>query len=463
VKSMNRRRFLELAGAFTFAGAFSVRANVQTFRPPNFVFVLADDFGWSQLGCYGSSYYESPNIDRLAMQGMRFTDAYAACPVCSPTRASIMTGKYPARLHVTDFIDGGLPPKNSPIAHPDWQKHLPLEETTIAEALKQEGYRTASFGKWHLSQEKMPPKSLPFNPDKQGFDEHFVTYKPSGEMRQEWQSPENDGHNVELITKKSLQFMEDNKDTPFFLYISHNTIHEPLVERQATIEKYRNKPGAELEINNPIIGAMIERLDKSVGSLMTKLDELDLTNNTVFIFYSDNGGLEKDADQTPLRSGKANLYEGGIRVPLIVRWPGHIKPGSLNNSLVSTIDMFPTLLDMAGSDKKYKNIDGISIVPALTNKSILKRDAIYWHYPHFHSDGTGPSGAVRMGGYKLIEWYEPTLLDREKQVELYDLERDLSESHDLAGEMPEKVRELRSMLISWRKSVGAQMPIVKSE
>jgi arylsulfatase A len=463
MKSMNRRRFLEFTGAFAFASAFPAKVDAQTSRPPNFVFVLADDLGWSQLGCYGSSYYESPNIDRLATQGMTFTDAYAACPVCSPTRASIMTGKYPARLHLTDFIDGGNPPKNSPLAHPDWRKHLPLEEITIAEALKQEGYRTAFFGKWHLSEEKMPPRSLPLNPDKQGFDEHFVTYKPSGSMKQEWQTPENDGHNVELITRKSLKFMEDHRDSPFFLYVSHNTIHEPLMEREATIEKYRNKPGAELHENNPIIGAMIERLDQSVGTLMAELDELDLADNTVFIFYSDNGGLESDADQMPLRSGKANLYEGGIRVPLIVRRPGHVQPGTLNHSLVSSIDMFPTLLEMAGSDNKYDDIDGISIMPTLTKKSTLKRDAVYWHYPHFHSAGSGPSGAVRMGRFKLIEWYEPTLMGREKQVELFDLEEDLSETRDLAEEMPEKTKELRNMLITWRKSVGAQMPTVIRE
>ena len=460
MKSMNRRRFLELAGTLALSSAIPAKANAQTSRPPNFVFVLADDLGWRQLGCYGSSYYESPNIDRLAKQGMRFTDAYAACPVCSPTRASIMTGKYPARLHLTDFIKGGSPPKDSPLAHPVWQKHLPLEETTIAEALKREGYKTASFGKWHLSQDKMPPKSLPFNPDKQGFDEHFVTYKPSGDMKQDWQTPEDDGHNVELITRKSLAFMENHRDAPFFLYVSHNTIHDPLIERQAAIERYRNKAGSESAENNPIIGAMIERLDQSVGRLMAKLDELDLADNTVFIFFSDNGGLEKDALQTPLRSGKANLYEGGIRVPLVVRWPGHIQAGTLNDSLVSSVDMLPTILEMAGSDKRYDDIDGISIVPTLTQGSALKHDAIYWHYPHYHKAGTGPSGAVRLGKYKLIEWYEPTLLGLEKQVELYDLEEDLGETRDLADEMPEKTEELRNRLIAWRESVGAQMPTV---
>ena len=463
MKSMNRRKFLELAGIFSFASALPARPETEAVRPPNIVFVLADGLGWAQLGCYRSSYYETPNIDRLAMQGMRFTDAYAACPVCSPTRASIMTGKYPARIRLTDYIPGSNPPKGSRLAYPDWQKYLPLEEITIAEALQQEGYRTASFGKWHLSQEKVPPQSLPFNPDKQGYDEHVVTYKPLGYAQGEWQTPEDDGHNVELITQKSLKFIEDNSDASFFLFVSHNTIHNPLMERKATIEKYRNKMGTELNENNPIIGAMIERLDQSVGRLLDKLDELSLTDNTVFVFYSDHGGLESDAAQTPLRSGKANLYEGGIRVPLIVRWPVRVQPGMLNHNLVSSIDMFPTLLEMAGSDKQYDKIDGISIMPALTKNSTLGRDALYWHYPHYHGDGTGPSGAVRLGKYKLIEWYEPMLLGGEKNVELYDLENDLSESQDLANEMPEKARELRNMLIAWRKSVGAQMPTVIRE
>ena len=292
---------------------------------PNIVFILTDDQGWTQLGCYGSKYYETPNIDRLAKKGMRFTNAYAAAPVCSPTRASIMTGKYPARLHLTDFIKGGKPPAGSKLQHPQWSKYLPLEETTIAEALKQDGYTTGFFGKWHLSQDKMPPKSLPYNPDKQGFDESFITYKPSPSMAQEWQTPENDGHNVEIITKKSLKFIEEHQHQPFFLCVSHNTIHNPLMEKKSLISKYKKKAGAELKENNPIIAAMLETLDNSVGKLMQKLDDLNLSENTIVLFFSDNGGLEKEADQTPLRSGKASLYEGGIRVPLIIRWKGKIE------------------------------------------------------------------------------------------------------------------------------------------
>ena len=262
-------------------------------RRPNIVFILADDLGWSQVGCYGSSFYETPNIDRLAREGMRFTDAYAACPVCSPTRASIMTGKYPARLGLTDFIAGGNYPRER-LKQVEWQKYLPLEEVTIAEVVKGAGYATGSFGKWHLSIAKQPPESLPFNPDKQGFDESMVTYKPSSSH-----NPEEDAHNVEAITQKSLEFLERNKGGRFFLYVPHNTIHAPLLGRKRLVEKYKDKKGANLPENNPVIAAMIEELDDSVGRLLAKLDELRIADKTVVVFFSDNGGLERSVKQTP--------------------------------------------------------------------------------------------------------------------------------------------------------------------
>jgi uncharacterized sulfatase len=455
---IGRRDFLRLACAS--AGALFLGANCSAEKnKPNIVLILADDQGWKQVGCYGSDYYETPNIDKLATQGMLFTDAYAACPVCSPTRASIMTGKYPARLHLTDFIAGGNPPENSRLLHPDWTKYLPLDEITIAEALKKEGYVTASFGKWHLSKEKMPPQSLPYNPDKQGFDESFVTYKPSRGMAQEWQTPENDGHNVEIITQKSLAFMEENKDKPFFLYIPHNTIHTPLIEKEKLIAKYEAKSGAGKDENNPVIAAMTETLDNSVGRIMDKLDELDLAKNTLLIYFSDNGGLERAADQTPLRSGKASLYEGGIRVPFIVRWPGRIKPGSVSHELMTSVDFFPTLLDVVNAGQSYANIDGTSLVPVWTESGSLDRDAIYWHYPHYHGSGEAPCGAIRKGKYKLVEWYIPTIWNLDGQIELFDLENDLDESDNLAEKMPDKAAELRKQLHQWRERVGAQMPV----
>jgi len=460
---MNRRQLLKSiaigAGALGLGrfsalrpalGARAAKSDIKA--RPNFLFILADDLGWSQVGCYGSNFYETPNIDRLAREGMRFTDAYAACPVCSPTRASIMTGKYPARLHLTDFIAGGSFPYEK-YNQPEWQKYLPLEEITIAEVLKTAGYATASFGKWHLSIDKMPPKSLPFNPDKQGFDEYFVTYKPSSKT-----DPESDAHNVEAITQKSLEFIERRKDESFFLYVSHNTIHAPVMGKKKLVQKYKNKPGSDLPQNNPVIGAMIEELDNSTGRLLKKLDELKIADKTVVVFFGDNGGLEKDAKQTPLRSGKANLYEGGIREPLIIRWPGVVKPDSTSSDPVISVDFFPTFLEIAGlEDQMKKPIDGVSLVPALNRSGTLNRRAVYWHYPHYHSSSIGPCGAVRAGDYKLIEWFDESICGPGNEFELYNLKDDIGEQNNLAKKIPKRVEKLKKMLSNWRSEVNAQI------
>jgi len=459
---MNRREFIKSAclSATRLAWPGSAFANKDsTLRvparrgpKPNFLFILADDLGWAQVGCYGSDFYKTPNIDRLASEGMKFTDAYAACPVCSPTRASIMTGKYPARLHLTDFIPGGAFPYEK-LKQPDWQKYLPLEELTIAEVLKVAGYSTASFGKWHLSTAKKPPESEPYDPDKQGFDQTLITEKPSPN-----QDPEKDAHNVELLTQKSLEFLERNKDDEFFLYVAHNTIHDPIMGKKKLVEKYKAKPSSDLPQNNPILGAMIEELDDSVGRLLRKLDELKIADKTVVIFFSDNGGLEKDAKQTPLRSGKANLYEGGIRVPLIIRWPGVTRPDSICSEPVISVDFFPTILEIIGLENKArKPIDGVSIVPLLTQSRSLNRKAIYWHYPHYHSANIGPCGAVRAGAYKLIEWFDESICGLGNRFELYNLKEDIGEQNNLAKKMPEKTEELIKMLQDWRNQVSAQM------
>ncbi len=458
---MNRREFIRTIGfgaaALALPGCSAgtsgfPKAGKDINPKPNVLFILADDLGWSQISCYGSSFYETPNIDRLAGEGMKFTDAYAACPVCSPTRASIMTGKYPARLHLTDFIAGGNYP-NEKYKQPEWQKYLPLEEITIAEVLKTAGYTTASFGKWHLSIAKKPPESERFNPDKQGFDESIITYKPRGN-----QDPEKDAHNVEMITEKSLEFLEKNKDRPFFLYVPHNTIHSPVMGKKKLIEKYRSKPGSELPENNPVLGAMIEDLDNSVGKLLRKLDELKIADRTIVIFFSDNGGLERAAKQTPLRSGKANLYEGGIREALVVRWPGVTKPGSVCSEPVISVDFFPTFLEILGLENKAKKtIDGVSLVPLLAQSGSLNREAIYWHYPHYHSSSIGPCGAVRKGDYKLIEWFDETICGAGNRFELYNLKKDIAEQNNLTKEMPEKTKELKQMLENWRNRVNAQM------
>ena len=416
----------------------------------NFVFLLADDLGWNQVGYHGTSFYETPHIDRLAKDGMSFTDAYAACPVCSPTRASIMTGKYPARLHLTDFIAGN-PYPFAKLKQPEWIKYLPLEEITIAEVFKKEGYVTGCFGKWHLSTDKNYKPGRPFDPDSQGFDEILTTVKPKSSA-----DPDQDAHHVKAITEHSLAFLDKNKNKPFFLYIPHHVVHTPLLENKELIAKYQAKKDSDLPENNPTMGAMIETLDKGIGQVLQKIDDLNLTDNTVVIFFSDNGGLESKQDQKPLRGGKAMVYEGGIRVPLVVRWPGVVKEGSVCREPVTSTDFFPTMMEIAGLKCDIPNIDGKSILPLLKQSKGFSRGALYWHYPHYHTSGKAPSGAVRKGDYKLIEWYEDSILGGDNPYSLFHIAEDISEEDDLAKKMPEKTTELATDLRKWRSRVGAQ-------
>ena len=422
---------------------------------PNIVFILADDLGYSQIQCNGNDYYQTPNIDKIASEGMRFTSAYTAAAICSPTRASIMTGKYPAKLHLTNFIPGSS--KKYPLKIPDWQKYLPLEEITIAENAKKAGYVTAIFGKWHLSSHKKAPESLDYNPDKQGFDEHFITFKPGVDKTRLWQTPELDGHNVDTITKLSLNFIKRNKNRPFLLIVSHNTIHDPLMEHEETISKYSDPDDIIREENHPVIAAMVDRLDKSVGRLLDQLDNAGLTDNTIVIFYSDNGGLDKYAKQTPFKSGKGWLYEGGIRVPLIVKWPGKINKGVTSNAVVTSTDFYPTFADIWNMGQNKADIDGRSFLEVLLNNSKIGHDTIFWHYPHYHGSGMKPAAAVRLGNYKLIEWYEQSLLTDSTGVELFNLDTDSGETNDLADKMPDKANELLEVLHKWQKLSGAQM------
>ncbi len=429
---------------------------------PNIVFILADDLGYAQVGCYGSSYYQTPNIDKLAQEGMRFTNAYAAAAICSPTRASIMTGKYPARLNITDFIPGN---KNIdyPLSQPNWQKFLPLEEVVVAELLKEKAYQTALFGKWHISREKLPPVSLTHNPDKQGFDEIFVTHKPQGKHLEAWQKAEIDAHNVDTITNLSLDFIERNRSNPFFLFVSHNTIHDPLMEKAETIQKYKKNPSTAEPENHPVIAAMIERLDNSCGKIFDKITELGLDENTLVIFFSDNGGKHKHAKQTPLRAGKGWLYEGGIREPLIVKWKDNIEAGSVSESMISSIDFLPTFVELSGGMELPENVDGKSFLPVLFKPEKEIHSDLFWHYPHYHKgSGMKPASAVRSGDYKLIEWYEPELLKEGQAFELYNLKSDIGEKLDLSTQLPEKTAELKELLNNWKAKVKAQIPTVKT-
>jgi uncharacterized sulfatase len=461
---MNRRGFLRnigigtasvvLTGCGDLATAFGANPSR---KKPNIVFILADDLGWHQLGCDGSKFYETPNLDRFAKEAMRFTDAYAACPVCSPTRASLMTGKYPARLHLTDFIKGGSP-KDRKLLTPEWTPYLPLEQVTIAEALKAAGYACGHFGKWHLNKDKNYKLGRPMDPGSQGFDDVLTTHKPGKGPKSIY---ENDWHHVRRITERSIAFIEKNKDKPFFCYVTHNSIHRPEKETKELIDKYRKKPDADNDQkyghNNPIQAAMLETLDKSVDTILRKLDELGLSKNTIVVFFGDNGHLGPK-DSKPLRGSKADLYEGGIRVPMVVRWPGVVRPASVCHVPVTSVDFFPTLLQTAGLKVTNPEVDGESLTPLLKQSGKLKRDAIYFHYPHYHNQGIAPAGAVRQGDYKLIEWFEKSIdgTDTPGALELFNLRKDLNEQHNLTNLMPKKASELYNKLKAWRKEVGAQ-------
>jgi arylsulfatase A-like enzyme len=413
--------------------------------------VLVDDMGWTDLGCFGSAYYETPNIDRLASQGMRFTDAYAACTVCSPTRASVLTGQYPARLHITDWIAGHKRPF-ARLNVPEWTMQLSTGIPNIAKTLKAAGYATASIGKWHLGPESCWP-------DKQGFDlnvggcdkgqppSYFSPYKiptlsegPDGEFLSD------------RLTAEALTFIERNRDKPFFLYLPHYAVHTPIQAKPSVIDKYKAKQDKGAPHHNAVYAALVESVDDSVGRLMKRLEELKLSERTVIVFTSDNGGLLGSTSNVPLRAGKGSAYEGGVRVPLIVTWPGVTKPGSVNPTPVISADYYPTLLSIAGATPAAGAVDGVSIVPLLRQSGALARDALYWHYPHYHPGGATPYGAVREGDFRLVEFYE------DGRVELYNLKDDIGETKDLATKLPEKAAALRQKLHDWRVRVGAQMP-----
>lgn len=422
---------------------------------PNVILILADDLGWTDLACYGSKYYETPNIDRLAHDGMRFTQAYSACTVCSPSRAALLTGKYPARLHVTDWIPG-LPPPNPKLAEVDWTKYLPLDEVTIAAALHPAGYASASIGKWHLGGE-------PYYPDKHGFDMNLAgTEAPSPKT---YFAPYNiptlpEGPEGEYLTDRlgneAARFIQRHKSEPFFLYLPHFAVHLPVQGKKPIAKKYRAKLHPGLMQTNPVYAAMIESLDDTVGQVRRTLEDLKLGDHTVIFFASDNGGRVPTTSNLPLRVGKGSCYEGGTRVPLIAYWPGVTQPGSASDTPVIGMDLYPTILQIVGvKEGPGTGTDGVSLVPLLRRSGGLNRNALFWHYPHYQLyqlGGTTPYGAIHAGDFKLIEFYE------DMHVELYNLRDDIGEQHDLAATMPDKVNELRARLHAWRKEVGAQMP-----
>jgi arylsulfatase A-like enzyme len=423
---------------------------------PNVILILADDLGWTDLGCFGSDLYETPHLDQLAREGMRFTQAYAACPVCSPTRAAVLTGMYPARLRVTDWIPGRTP-HNPKLIIPKWTKHLPLESVTLAERFRDAGYLTASIGKWHLGQE-------PYYPEKQGFDinvagtkagspvdGYFAPYKiptlPEG--------PEGE-YLTDRIGAEAVRFVEENRERRFFLYLPHFAVHTPIQAHEEITRKYEKKIKPGLRHTNAKYAAMIESMDTTIGALRDALEKHGLADNTVIIFASDNGGHLPTTDNSPLRVGKGSAYEGGVRVPLIIHWPGRTKPGSESDTPTVSTDFFPTLLEIAGLPAAAgQGSDGMSLVPELRGTGKISRDAIYWHYPHYQlyqKNGATPFGVIRSGDYRLVEFYD------DMRVELYNLRDDIGETRDLAKSEPAIVAKLRDRLHAWRKSVGAQMP-----
>ncbi|WP_162417811.1 sulfatase [Cyclobacterium roseum] len=450
-------------------------------EPPNILFILVDDLGYHDLGYTGSRFYETPHIDKLAAEGMSFTNAYAASPICSPSRAAILTGKYPARLNLTDYIPGnrhyGPHPDQKLASHP-FKLFLDPEETTLAEAFKSNGYATFFAGKWHLGEKEM------HYPEQHGFEVNVggnATGHPAGGYFSPYANPQlPDGPEGEYLTdrltEETIRFITKKREKPFFALLSYYTVHLPLQGKEEKVKKYQNKrqqmsfEGAAFDQQNqtylknhqdhPTYAAMVESLDENVGRLLQALSEAGLDSNTLVIFTSDNGGMATSnlAEQiptsnAPLRTGKGYLYEGGIRVPLIFRWPGAIKEGSTHEFPVTGTDLFPTFLEMAGLNPlPHQHRDGVSLQPLLRGKSMEERP-IFWYYPHY-SGGLGgrPSAAIREGQYKLIHFFES---DRS---ELYGLETDRAEDSDLSNSFPETRNRLTKKLQHWMKEMAVQLP-----
>lgn len=452
-----RLRFLSgLLLLLAVTGGWAERAVAADTRW-NIVLILVDDLGATDLGCTGSTFHQTPHIDRLAAEGLRFTTAYSACTVCSPTRASLLTGQYPARLHITDWIAGHKRP-HARLRVPDWTMHLPRETMNLAKALKTADYATASIGKWHLGGRE-------FYPEHQGFDRNIAGTDRGQPPR--YVSPYGiptlpDGPPGEFLTDResaeAVRFIRENRDRPFFLYLPHHAVHTPLAGKPEVIARYRARATPGAPQRNATYAALLESVDDCVGTLRKTLSELALADRTVIVFTSDNGGL-LGGPQNPitrnlgLRAGKGSAYEGGVRVPLIVLWPGVTRAGSTSDVPVITADLYPTLLAIAGVPNPPGHVvDGTSLVPALQGATTLNRADLFWHYPHYHPGGATPYGAIRRDSWKLIEFYE------DDRLELYDLARDPMETRNLAAREPDRARQLRESLTEWRQRVGAQMP-----
>ncbi|MCI0381107.1 MAG: sulfatase [Gemmataceae bacterium] len=435
-----------------------------SFRPPNIVFIIADDLGWTDLGCQGSKFYETPHIDKLAAQGLRFTSYYSS-PNCTPSRAAIFSGQYAPRTGV--YSVGTLArgeEKDRKLIPPQNRTQLPLDRDTLAQALKASGYATGQFGKWHIGEKG------DYHPGRRGFDEAIVSM---GKHYDFATNPKvdvaKDTYLADFLTDKAVDFIARHKDRPFFLYVSHFAVHTPLVAKKGLDDKYRKKPAADGH-RDPVYAAMIDSVDQSVGRILATLDELKLADNTIVIFTSDNGGVggyvhngvvyaKSITSNFPLRAGKGTLYEGGIRVPFIVRWPGKTPPGRHCDFPIMHIDLFPTFVHIAGSKfKARQTLDGQSFAALLENQgATLKRDALYHHFPGYLEGKPGmwrttPAGWIRSGDYTLLEFFE------DGRLELFNLKDDLGQKNNLAQTMPARTRGLHEKLVAWRKSLSAAMP-----
>jgi len=446
---------------------------------PNFVFFLVDDLGWADLGCFGSTFYETPNIDGLCASGMKFTNGYAACPVCSPTRASIMTGRHPVRVDITDWIPGMDAGRfaGAKFAQVEDRDNLALEETTIAEALKEHGYETFFAGKWHLGGEGHLPTDQGFDFNIGGCDKG----SPPGGYYAPWTNPHltanyEGEYLTERLTDESLSFLQKRETArPFLLYLSYYNVHTPITPYEKRFEQFEKKaaktftdetPAKEehegvsrVRQDYPEYASMIAAVDDSVGRILAALEDLGLAENTVVFFFSDNGGLctlrnrPGPTCNLPLRSGKGWLYEGGVREPMIVRAPGVAAPGSVCHAPAVSMDFFATILELAGLPAMPdRHADGVSLVPLLRGGKDLSPRSLYWHYPHYHGSTWTPGASIRDGDWKLIDFYHYD------KVELYNLSDDPGERHELSREHPAKAEELLDKLHAWQKNLGAKMP-----
>lgn len=469
-------RFLTLPRVLLIA-VFSATLSAAAPRPPNIVFLIADDLGARDLGAFGSTFYETPHLDRLAREGARFSQAYAACPVCSPTRASLLTGKYPQRSGITDFIGAPQPKawkRNTRLTPAPYATELALSETTIAEALKPAGYATFFAGKWHLGPQGHWPEDQGFDINLGGIDKGGPYggdkyFSPYGNPRLP-DGPKGE-HLPARLAAEASKFIAAHKTQPFLVYLPFYDVHTPLMARADLRAKYEEKRrrlapttqwGREgerdvrLTQNHAIYAAMVEAMDEAVGTVLQALRENDLERDTLVIFTSDNGGLATSegwpTSNHPFRGGKGWLYEGGVREPLIMRWPGRIRADQVIDVPISSPDFFPTIL-AAATVKLPADLppDGVDLLPIITTGSTPDR-ALFWHYPHYGNQGGAPGAAVRRGDWKLIEWFEDGAL------ELYNLRTDPEEQKNLAAAEPKRVAALRAELQAWQKSVGAKFP-----